>query len=104
MDVAYLPRQSDWQSDERDFQAGSLSEANPAIAYRKGFYYEVKADRRYLWCSCGRSKTQPFCDPSHAGTNFLPIAFTARQDKGGQLLRPQAHDDRPIVRGSNGLG
>jgi CDGSH-type Zn-finger protein/mannose-6-phosphate isomerase-like protein (cupin superfamily) len=58
-----------------------LSKANPTIAYRKGFYYEVKAGRRYLWCSCGRSKTQPFCDGSHAGTDFLPIAFKAQHDE-----------------------
>lgn len=27
----------------------------------------------YQWCSCGRSKTQPFCDGSHEGTGFHPI-------------------------------
>jgi len=26
----------------------------------------------YLWCSCGFSKTQPFCDGSHHGTKFKP--------------------------------
>lgn len=53
----------------------------PVIAHRKGFYYEVKAGKRYLWCSCGRSATQPFCDGSHAGTGFLPIAFKAERDE-----------------------
>ncbi|MGA2191524.1 MAG: cupin domain-containing protein [Steroidobacteraceae bacterium] len=51
------------------------------IAYRKGFYYEVKAGKRYLWCSCGRSKTQPFCDGSHVGSVFLPVAFKAERDE-----------------------
>ncbi|MBI3258612.1 MAG: CDGSH iron-sulfur domain-containing protein [Ignavibacteriae bacterium] len=27
----------------------------------------------YKWCSCGLSKTQPFCDDSHIGTGFLPV-------------------------------
>jgi CDGSH-type Zn-finger protein len=27
----------------------------------------------YFWCSCGRSKNQPFCDGSHIGTSFQPI-------------------------------
>jgi len=27
----------------------------------------------YFWCSCGRSKHQPFCDGSHRGTSFLPV-------------------------------
>jgi CDGSH-type Zn-finger protein/quercetin dioxygenase-like cupin family protein len=53
----------------------------PVIARRKGYYYEVKAGKRYLWCSCGRSKTQPFCDGSHAGTGFLPVAFKAERDE-----------------------
>ena len=26
----------------------------------------------YYWCACGRSKTQPFCDGSHAGSEFTP--------------------------------
>jgi CDGSH-type Zn-finger protein/mannose-6-phosphate isomerase-like protein (cupin superfamily) len=51
------------------------------IASRKGFYYEIKAGKRYLWCSCGRSKQQPFCDGSHVGTSFLPVVFKAERDE-----------------------
>ena len=29
----------------------------------------------YWWCSCGRSQSQPFCDGSHAGTEFCPVSF-----------------------------
>ncbi len=25
------------------------------------------------WCACGKSKTQPYCDGSHAGTEFVPL-------------------------------
>ncbi len=41
--------------------------------------YEVRVDegRSYRWCSCGLSRTQPWCDESHAGTGFEPIEFTA---------------------------
>jgi mannose-6-phosphate isomerase-like protein (cupin superfamily)/CDGSH-type Zn-finger protein len=56
--------------------------ATPVIAYRKGYYHEVKAGKRYLWCSCGRSTTQPFCDgASHVGTDFLPMLFKAKTDE-----------------------
>jgi mannose-6-phosphate isomerase-like protein (cupin superfamily)/CDGSH-type Zn-finger protein len=42
---------------------------------------ELVAGRRYLWCRCGRSTRQPFCDgQSHLGTGFQPLAYTARQD------------------------
>ncbi len=53
----------------------------PLIANRKGYYFEVKAGKRYFWCSCGRSKSQPFCDSSHVGSDFLPIAFKAQRDE-----------------------
>jgi len=53
----------------------------PTIAHRKGFYYEIKAGQRYLWCACGRSNSQPFCDGSHVGTGFLPVAFKAERDE-----------------------
>ena len=53
----------------------------PRIAHRKGFYFEVKAGQRYLWCSCGRSTNQPLCDGSHAGTAFSPVLFEAKADE-----------------------
>ncbi len=57
------------------------AEPSPRIASPKGFYYEVKAGQRYLWCSCGRSAKQPFCDGSHAGTEFKPVLFEAKLDE-----------------------
>ena len=59
----------------------SSTKAAPLIANRKGYYYEVKAGKRYLWCSCGRSKSQPFCDGSHEGSGFTPILFKAERDE-----------------------
>jgi CDGSH-type Zn-finger protein/mannose-6-phosphate isomerase-like protein (cupin superfamily) len=59
----------------------SVAKTAPVIANRKGFYYEVKAGKRYLWCACGRSQSQPFCDGSHAGSEFLPIVFKAERDE-----------------------
>ena len=28
----------------------------------------------YYWCSCGKSSNQPFCDGSHKGSSFSPMA------------------------------
>jgi len=58
-----------------------LNAIKPEIAHRKGHYFELKAGERYFWCSCGRSRQQPFCDGSHAGTGFTPVAFKAERDE-----------------------
>ncbi|MBM3547233.1 MAG: cupin domain-containing protein [Alphaproteobacteria bacterium] len=44
----------------------------------KPCYAELVAGRAYLWCSCGRSRSQPFCDGSHKGTGFKPLVHVAK--------------------------
>ncbi len=53
---------------------------DPVIAQKKPYLVELKAGRNYLWCACGRSAKQPYCDGSHAGTSFMPLRLTAQQD------------------------
>jgi thiamine pyrophosphate-dependent acetolactate synthase large subunit-like protein/nitrite reductase/ring-hydroxylating ferredoxin subunit/CDGSH-type Zn-finger protein len=50
------------------------------IADTKPKAVELKAGETVWWCSCGRSKNQPFCDGSHQGTGFEPVEFTADKD------------------------
>jgi len=35
----------------------------------------------YYWCSCGRTKTPPFCDGAHKGTSSQPLEFAVREKK-----------------------
>ncbi|MDX1405646.1 MAG: cupin domain-containing protein [Woeseiaceae bacterium] len=56
----------------------------PTIARRKPYLVEVKAGKTYLWCRCGLSKKQPFCDFSHKGTEFEPLKWKA--DESGEKL------------------
>lgn len=51
----------------------------PVIAQKSAYTAEVEAGKTYYWCACGRSKSQPFCDGSHQGTGFEPVAFTAEK-------------------------
>jgi mannose-6-phosphate isomerase-like protein (cupin superfamily)/CDGSH-type Zn-finger protein len=37
----------------------------------------LKAGRTYVWCRCGRSARQPYCDGSHQGTGIEPLRYTA---------------------------
>jgi len=41
----------------------------------------LKAGRTYFWCACGRSQRQPFCDGSHAGTQFTPLRFSPEDNR-----------------------
>ncbi len=42
---------------------------------------KVKAGETYWWCACGRSKSQPFCDGSHAGTSLQPMQWVAPETR-----------------------
>lgn len=57
----------------------------PHIASYKPQYLELEKGKSYLWCSCGLSKNQPFCDQSHKGTEFKPIRYIA-QEEGEEVL------------------
>lgn len=45
--------------------------AEPIIAQKSPYVLDTKPGT-YYWCACGASKTQPFCDGSHKGTEFAP--------------------------------
>ena len=45
---------------------------DPRIAQKAPYALDL-APGTYWWCACGRSKTQPFCDGSHQGTEFTPV-------------------------------
>jgi CDGSH-type Zn-finger protein/mannose-6-phosphate isomerase-like protein (cupin superfamily) len=57
----------------------------PHIASYKPQYMELEKGKSYLWCSCGLSKNQPFCDQSHKGTEFMPVRYVA-QEQGEEVL------------------
>ena len=43
-------------------------------------FLDLKQGDSYLWCRCGKSKTQPFCDASHHGTQYKPVLFEVQKD------------------------
>ena len=50
---------------------------SPVVAQKAPFPVEVEEGRTYWWCACGRSAKQPFCDGTHKGGDFKPLAWTA---------------------------
>jgi CDGSH-type Zn-finger protein len=55
--------------------------AKPEIAAKSPFAVNVEQGKDYWWCSCGKSKSQPFCDGSHKGSEFNPVKYTAGESK-----------------------
>ena len=54
---------------------------DPIIVQKAPYPVEVVAGKSYYWCACGKSAKQPFCDGSHADTEFLPIKFDATETR-----------------------
>jgi len=40
---------------------------------------KLEKGENYLWCQCGMSKNQPFCDGTHHGTKHKPLLFEAKR-------------------------
>ncbi len=57
----------------------------PIVARYKPYFTELEGGKTYLWCACGRSKDQPYCDGSHRGTGILPVKYKAK-DGGEEVL------------------
>ena len=61
----------------------------------------VEAGKSYFWCSCGQSKKQPFCDGSHAGTDFTPLKYEATETKKVFFCGCKATKNQPLCDGSH---
>jgi CDGSH iron-sulfur domain-containing protein 3 len=75
--------------------------AEPEIGGRAPLPIEVEAGKSYWWCACGRSKTQPFCDGSHAGTAFSPIEWTAAKTERAFFCTCKRTSKQPLCDGSH---
>ena len=61
----------------------------------------VEAGETYHWCCCGRSKNQPYCDGSHEGTGFQPVAFTAEKTEVAYLCGCKKTGNAPFCDGTH---
>jgi len=46
--------------------------SEPVIAQKFPYVQDMQPGSFY-WCTCGKSKGQPFCDGSHKGSAFAPL-------------------------------
>ena len=72
------------------------------VCTQKGSYKVELEPGDYYWCACGLSKTQPFCDGSHAGTDIAPVKFTVTEKSIQKLCGCRAAaDGSPFCDGSH---
>ena len=68
--------------------------ADPKIADTKPMKIEEEAGKEYYWCACGQSQNQPYCDGSHAGTEFEPMCVEP-DSSGRAFLCTCKHTETP---------
>ncbi|MBI5331841.1 MAG: CDGSH iron-sulfur domain-containing protein [Betaproteobacteria bacterium] len=77
--------------------------SEPVIASKIPLECELEAGKSYWWCACGRSRNQPWCDGSHAGTEFTPHEFKV-ESAGKYFLCACKHTtDAPFCDGAHDL-
>ena len=74
--------------------------ADPVIAQKEPYEVELEPGT-YWWCACGRSKDQPFCDGSHAGTDITPVEFKVEKKQTYWLCGCKASKDQPHCDGAH---
>ncbi len=74
---------------------------NPIIADNKPVKVNLAKGQEYHFCTCGRSRSQPFCDGSHAGTEFTPRVIVSDEDQEAYLCACKHTGDAPFCDGTH---
>lgn len=75
--------------------------AEPIPAQRAPYNIMVEEGKRYVWCACGRSSRQPFCDGSHRAVGLSPIAFIAERTEEVWLCGCKSSGGKPFCDGTH---
>ena len=79
-------KNSEWHKDFRPRKTST----NAAITL------QLTKEKDYLWCACGKSNQQPFCDGSHQGSKIKPLKFTAKRTAEVRLCNCKATKKGPF--------
>lgn len=73
----------------------------PIVANNKPVKVDVKEGEEYYFCTCGRSNSQPFCDGSHAVTEFKPKSFAVEKSGDAFLCQCKHSQNLPFCDGTH---
>jgi len=75
--------------------------ANPVVADNKPVKVTLSKGQEYHFCTCGKSKSQPFCDGSHVGSSFNPRVIVAEEDGDAYLCACKHTGNTPFCDGAH---
>ena len=75
--------------------------SKPIIADIKPVKVNLSKGQEYHFCTCGKSKSQPFCDGSHVGTSFNPRVIVADEEGEAYLCACKHTANTPFCDGSH---
>jgi len=76
--------------------------ADPIVAQKGPYPFEIEVGKSYAWCACGRSRNQPLCDGSHKGTGLSPVVFKGEETKEVYLCGCKKTGSGPYCDGTHG--
>ncbi len=74
---------------------------NPVVADNKPVKVNLSKGQEYHFCTCGKSKSQPFCDGSHVGTSFTPRVIVSEEDSEAYLCACKHTGNAPYCDGTH---
>jgi CDGSH iron-sulfur domain-containing protein 3 len=75
--------------------------SKPIIASNRPVAMDVEKGKKYFWCACGKSQTQPLCDGAHSATDVKPLVFEATETKTVYLCGCKQTGNAPYCDGSH---
>jgi len=71
------------------------------VVENKPCLVSLEEGKKYAWCTCKLSKSQPFCDGAHKGTEHRPMVFKPEKSEDVLLCACKATRSSPFCDGAH---
>ncbi len=73
----------------------------PTIADTCPKQVTLEAGKKYAFCTCGLSASQPFCDGQHSKSGFVPLIFEVEETRTAYLCQCKQTQNAPYCDGTH---